>query len=246
MTNKINIQARGYVFNEQSGKLEAYEFKYADFRLGSETIEYHCLLGGVETTFKTDNLLQIFENEEGFKTNNPLKQPSVAYWKAERLLPVTRSSSKTWGFIDGQAIEVDRSEILLRIYADNNIVVVDGTKYYKSREDVYKWNDIVVKDADGTERVAECIAKKFALNEEQQALVTKLEETFKKLNESGVKIAYDCEECEIVALNINNVPFECIGWIDEYQDCYGASEFSTVINTPISYMGCDDDFMIKK
>lgn len=246
MTNKINIQARGYVFNEQSGKLEAYEFKYADFRLGSETIEYHCLLGGVETTFKTDNLLQIFESEEGFKTNNPLRQPSVAYWKAERLLPVTRSSSKTWGFIDGQAIEVDRNEILLRIYADNNIIVVDGTKYYKSREDVYKWNDIVVKDADGTERVAECIAKKFALNEEQQALVTKLEEIFKKLNESGVKIAYDCEECEIVALNINNVPFECIGWIDEYQDCYGASEFSTVINTPISYMGCDDDFMIKK
>lgn len=246
MTNKINIQERGYVFNEQSGKLEAYEFKCANFKLGCNTIEYHCLLGGVETTFETDKELRVFENEESFKVNQPMPQSFFSDWKAERLLPNYRNEPKTWGFIDGQAIEVDRNEVLLSVNADNDVVVVDGTKYYRTREDVYKWNGIIVKDADGTERVVDCIAKKFALNEEQQALLTKLEETFKKLNESGVKLAYDCEQCEIVALNINNVPFECIGWIDEHKDCYGANEFSTVLNIPIAYMGCDDDFMIKK
>ena len=238
----------GYLFNETSKKLEKYELIKIEFTLDDDTpTRYFCKLGGVATMIE-DNRLPLFHNEDEFKRGNSIpSKDAIDNYQLRRILSV-HGADLTWAFEDGMAIEVDAKTIGLT-YQDGKTFISSGRKYYASKDEVFKYNDYIVKEADGTERVVVSPATKMALNDVQKSLVEKFKSLVGEMRKVDMDFIYDASYGKVEIINLTNIKsksFE-IDYCnrDEADGNIDVSEFTIDAGISCSYTNDDDCIFAK-
>jgi hypothetical protein len=235
---RIATLNEGYYFNEKTEKLEKYELIKAEFTLTEdELIRYYCKLGGTETVIDSNDLV-VYRSEECFKSGDrcPLVKMSDIH------IPTKKSD---WAFRNGKAEQVDMTTVGFTL--DNHGVrVASGEKFYATPTDVYKHNDYIVKEADGSERKVVSIASKMALNDKQKALLGEFEELISKMKEANLDLVYDTEECSLAVFNYENAVEKANSYDSYEDDGYTAvDDFAVFVKGRCDYYGYDDSYQIK-
>ena len=247
MANNVHKAKKGYMFNQESGKLESYELIGVKFRDNHDECEYTFKLGGVEKTIVSTKM-EIYADEDCFKRHEIMPPGNLDVWEISTCIAGYRRGC-IYRFHNGQAEKVSAEDIELYYDAQTESVsVVDGTKYYESKEECYLWNDIVVVEEDGTERIVEALGKKVQLTDEQKKLVEQLNDNFKALHELGVRFAYDVDYGKLKCLNTNNIHYEGVSYCNDYdnEEFTDLTKCATTLELYISYLGCDDLLIGKK
>lgn len=218
MERTIKLSTKnGYIFNEDTKKLESYEFISATFTLcPSEEIVYVCKVGGVERNINTMSI-DVYENEDMYRRG--VMMDDTRHYVNDDVLPTGNTECYTWLYVNGEAKRVEAEDIAIR-FADGQMST--EVKCYASRDEVYKYHDLVVVEADGTERVSKCIANLMALTEEQEAIVSQLRELLRQAHESGLRLEFGIEESALSVYNASEVELYSVyysegednGWTD--------------------------------
>ena len=235
--NKI-ADKDGFIYNEETKRLESYQFIKAEFTLGSDVVTYYCKLGGQETRF-CDSNLQVYASERDYEIG---KVRPVFHVYDYNLAHVGIMSDKTaWMYEDGHAVKRCVDDVVLT-YTRGELT--SATKMYMSREDVFKYNDYKVLDADGKEHVVTCIATRMRMTEEQQEILERLRKVIKEAEEHGIRICYDYNHEQINAYNVQNTTDVYAGYLPEMEDGYtDVYEFSEKIGFA-GWIGSEDTFAV--
>ena len=162
----------------------------------------------------------------------------------------------SYKFANGDVEEVDTYFPI--IYGDNGKIDDAFKGVYKTREEALAWNDIKVSE-NGTETIKEGILKALSLTDEQKALVEEFVAMKEKLNQNGVTILYDNEDCSLSFVNTSkydlvsayNKEEICSINKEEYEEVsYNLYEGVTNICCKPAlydvYEGCDNNFFVRK
>lgn len=243
----------GYVFNTESKQLEKCELIGVIFTLSEESpISYACKLGGVETTIIEDqeHPLWMYLDEEHYKTGHAIER---VYMKntIQKVLPYTldeQNNPKVWVFEMGEAKQICAKDILMRYTFKDGKCEVMGIKCYESREDVYRHNDFIVKEDDGSERLVECIASKMKLTEEQCAIIKELEDVLQRTKDVGLRLFHDEYNETLWAYNVLNTE-QCISVYSsdagDYSDFERVDDFGISVKSSVWNDYCDNSIMAK-
>lgn len=242
MKSTVKIAPKqGYVFNETSGKLESFEFIRCVFALSEDIpMTTYCKLGGVDAELKGD--FAVYDCENSFKVNLIIKWVEAPIWRINQILPNYKSNGKCWTFNNGRAELIDITSEMIE-FADNEYSIVSKQIYYQNESEVYKHHDIVVKKADGSERIVESIATKMKFTTSQMSAIYDLRKAIEKVEGLGIRLAYDMEYGTMNAYNsaIGDIDLD-YDLQDGYIDCHGICE---QITDNFMYISEDDLVQIK-
>lgn len=165
----------------------------------------------------------------------------------------------SYKFEDGEVKRVEMSSPI--IYSDEEKNSKEFEGLYKTREEVFAWNDIKVSE-NGKEYVKEGILKALSLTDEQKALVDEFFAMKDKLNNNGIQIIYNNEYDALSFVNTNKyklasayiqeeVKLQDNESIEEYEEVSDLLDESVrkICCTPVLhdiYKGCDDHFFVRK
>lgn len=236
--------SEGYLFNETSKKLEKYELIKIEYTLDDDTpTRYFCKLGGVATMIE-DNRLPLFHNEDEFKRGNSIpSKDAIDKYQLHRILP-THGSGLTWAFEDGMAIEVDAKTIGLT-YQDDKTFISSGRRYYSNKEEVFMYNDYIVKEADGTERVVVSPATKMALSDEHKLLVDKFNALVVEMRQAHLDFIYDSSYGKVKVVNLTHAKSMNVDYYDADYDGVPVDDFLVDTNISCSYTNDEDTVIIE-
>lgn len=235
---RIATLNEGYYFNEKTEKLEKYELIKAEFTLAEdELIRYYCKLGGAETVIESNDLV-VYECEGCFKGGD--RWPLIEMSGLRN--PI---KGQNWAFRNGKAEQVDMTTVGFTLDS-RGIRVTSGEKFYASPTDVYKYNDYIVKEADGSERKVVSIASKMALNDKQKELVEELKQITEKMRKENLSLYFDTENNYLAVFNHENAE-EYLCDYESHEDCgfVAVDDFAVPIQTHCSYYSYDDSYQIK-
>lgn len=207
----------GYLFNNESGKLEYFQFEKLEFNFYDGEVKYFGKLGGVDVVLDD---VKLYESEERFKMGQD-------FTKKETLKDTDYQFRKmNWVFRDGQAIPTPNNEKYVAT-ARYKIELANGERAYESSEEAYDFNDIVVKESDGTERVVECAASKCKLTETQELYLKQLASLIEGMEKENLGFLYDQRDGKMKVINktrIERIEFDC----DRYDACEGWSDIQNM------------------
>lgn len=190
---------KGFVFNDETGKLESYEFVSAEFSFANNTIVYHCKLGGKDVEIH-DGGLRVYESTEKYEQGIEAMPYTIVDYEF-RHLNVNTKTRTAWVFESGEAVEKSVDDIVFILDSNHKLSIKGGTKLYKTREDVFKHNDYVMVDEQGVEHVVESIATKMRMTEEQMVAIQNLKEAIEALSAKNIRLWYDTDQERLLALN---------------------------------------------
>lgn len=236
--------SEGYLFNETSKKLEKYELIKIEYTLDDDTpTRYFCKLGGVATMIE-DNRLPLFHNEDEFKRGNSIpSRDAIDKYQLHRILP-THGAGLTWAFENGMAIEVDAKTIGLT-YQDDKTFISSGRRYYGNKEEVFMYNDYIVKEADGTERVVVSPATKMALSDEHKLLVDKFNALVVEMRQAHLDFIYDSSYGKVKVVNLTHAKSMGVDYYDHDYDGVPVDDFLVDTNISCSYTNDEDTVIIE-
>lgn len=234
---KIVTAKDGYFFNQTTKKLEKYELQFAEFYLDDETpTRYHCKLGGVSTTIEVKDLV-LYSSENTFKGDHAIAS-IIPTGDIDRLIP-NHKTGKTWAFVNGCAQEIGVNGIALIYDVDKGFMVASGEKYYASKWQVYRYNDYIVKDADGTERTVVSVASKMALSDKQMALLNEFKELAKRMEDAKMQLVFDADLFRVCIANMANTTEFTFDY-EDLDDFTDVDEFMVHTDIKINHWGYDD------
>ena len=200
----------GYVFNEETKKLEYFDYEKAVFNFESGKVYYHGKLGGVHAVIENSDR---YRDEESFKRGARLGGGDMTF-----TIQGVQNCGLRYIFKDGQATpipndydyEVERSRWRVRL--------ANGKRAYASMEEAYDFNDFIVKDNDGTERVIKCAASKVALTDDQRLFIKQFNDLVAGMEQYGIGFIYDQRDGMVKIINnnlIEKIEFDCDRYSDE-------------------------------
>lgn len=238
MSKQVFISFKnGYLFNNESQKLEYFQFEKAEFSFHNGEVKYFGKLAGVDVVL--DDVL-LYESEERFKQGQDCtKKESISDGEYQM-------HKMSWVFRNGKAIQTPHDEkyVATKRY---RVELANGERAYESSEEAYDFNDIVVKEADGTERVVECAASKCKLTETQELYLTQLSALVECMEKEHLGFIYDERDGKVKVINktrIEKIETDC----DRYDACEGWADIQNMyVPTAIhcSYTH-DDEFVNAK
>lgn len=144
------------------------------------------------------------------------------------------------------------------IYDDKEKNSFEFEGLYKSREEVFAWNDIKVSE-NGKEYVKEGILKALSLTDDQKALVDEFLAMKEKLKENGITTFYDPDFESLSFVNTNKYDLAsayneeelALHVKEDYEEVSDLLDESVrkICCTPVLhdiYKGCDDHFFVRK
>lgn len=234
---------KGFVYNDETGKLESYEFVSAEFSFANNTIVYHCKLGGKDAEIH-DGGLRVYESTEKYEQGIEAMPYTIADYEF-RHLNVNTKTRTAWVFENGEAVEKSVDDIVFVLDSNYKLSVKDGIKLYESREDVFKHNDYVMVDEQGVEHVVESVATKMRMTEEQMVLIQNLKEAIDALSSKNIRLWYDTNYERLAAYNYNNYEDAYVRYAPDMEEDYqSVYEFHETIAS-LGYIGCDDTLGMK-
>lgn len=147
---------------------------------------------------------RFYDSVEDFKRGVSLENKDISETRVFRGI-MGIDSTRVWYFNNGKACAwefYENVQTFEEISCDFKII--DGfipKKYWYSKEDVYKWNDILVKRDDGTIEEQKGKYKVILLNKEQEALKNELETLLEKMALAGINILHDREHDNMYVIN---------------------------------------------
>ena len=238
MSRQVFISFKnGYLFNNESKKLEYFQFEKAEFSFHNGEVKYFGKLAGVDVVL--DDVL-LYESEERFKQGQDFTHKETINDGEYQMRKIA------WVFRNGKAIPTPHDEkyVATRRYM---VELANGERAYESAEEAYDFNNIVVKEADGTERVVECAYSKCKLTETQESLLTQLEDLVASMEKENLSFIYDERDGKVKVINktrIERLATDC----ERYDACEGWADVQNMyVPTAIhcSYTN-DDDFINAK
>lgn len=234
---------KGFVFNEDTQKLESYEFVSAEFSFANNTIVYHCKLGGKDAEIH-DGGLRVYASTEKYEQGIEAMPHTIADYRF-RNLNINTSTRTAWVFDGGEAVEKSIDDIVFVLDDNFNLSVKGGTKLYKTREDVFKYNDYIMVDEQGVEHVVESVATKMRMTDAQMVAIRNLKDAIDTLRLNNIRLYYDGDCEQLIAFNCNNSDDSYIGYAlnmeEDYQSVY---DFHETIAS-LGCIGCDDTLGMK-
>lgn len=213
----LNLNS-GYVFNEETKKLEYFKYEKAVFNFESGRIVYYGKLGGVDADIIAS---ERYKDEESFKRGMTFGSKQTI-----RLNEVQRRGLQ-YIFKDGKALPIPNNydyEIGTTYWS---VKLANGERAYASMEEAYDFNDIVVKEDDGTERVVECAASKCKLTETQELYLTQLASLIEGMEKENLGFIYDERDGKVKVINktrIERIETDC----DRYDACEGWADIQNM------------------
>lgn len=202
---KIKIASgNGWVFNENTQRLEKWVAEKCKFTLGSSIVEYHGTLGGKPYEIKADvnDELRVFDSPEDFKDGQAAHgvfENVCDMYNFKRYVPVVinkddegNNTYYAYTFKDGQAVYTNVKGMACEYDFKSNEFKSE-TKCYASEKSVYEYNDFQILNEDGTTTIKKSLKTRLAFNDEQKALIDELGGLLDKLKGSGVLVVYDRE-----------------------------------------------------
>ena len=237
----------GYLFNTESKKLEKFEVIKVHTTLAEDSCAtYECKLGGVNTkiTATPQDNIAVYASEEDYTKGNVMKMYSISTTDATKVY--TRNGG-VWAFVDGTAKEIDTNDLEVTFEKGVGFYNTRGIKFYASSEDVYKHNNYIVKEADGTERVVECLANKVAPNKMQKELLKEFASLVDKIKANNLILVYSTEECGLFAYNKEKAKEFSIAYNDGkgWEDYEKVAEFGVPVGCTINYIYSEDEVFMK-
>lgn len=215
---KIKIASgNGWVFNENTHRLEKWVAEKCKFTLGSSIVEYDGTLGGKPYEIKADvnDELRVFDSPEDFKAGSVCCQLFDDLYKIynfKRYVPIEikkddegNETFHAYIFKDGQAVYANVKGMVCEYDFKKNEFKSE-TKCYSSEQSVYEYNDFQILNEDGTTTIKKSLKTRLAFNDEQKALIDELGGLLDKLKGSGVLVVYD-RETETLCAFKDNVRF---------------------------------------
>lgn len=234
---------KGFVFNDETGKLESYEFVSAEFSFANHSIVYHCKLGGKDTEIY-DGGLRVYKSTEKYEQGIEAVPYTILNYEFS-CLNVNTQTRTAWVFENGEAVEKSVDDIVFVLDSNHKLSIKDGIKLYQTREDVFKYNDYVMVDEQGVEHVVESVATKMRMTEEQMVLIQNLKEAIDVLSSKNIRLWYDTDHERLMAYNYNNSEDTYVGYAPEMEEDYqSVYEFCETIDF-LGYIGCDDTLGMK-
>lgn len=204
----LNLNS-GYVFNEETKKLEYFTYEKAVFNFESGKVSYHGKLGGVDAEIIAS---ERYKDEESFKRGMTFGSKQTI-----RLDEVQRRGLR-YIFKDGKALPIPNNydyEIGTTYWS---VKLANGKRAYASMEEAYDFNDFIVKENDGTERVVKCAASKVALTDEQRLFIKQFNDLVAGMEQYGIGFIYDQRDGMVKIINnnlIEKIEFDCDRYSDE-------------------------------
>lgn len=234
----------GFVFNEDTNKLESYEFISAEFSFANNTVVYHCKLGSKDAEIH-DGVLKVYASTEKYEQGIEAKTYTIDDY-AFRRLNVNTQTRTAWVFENGEAIEKSADDMVFILDSNLNLSIKDGTRLYETREDVFKYNDYIVVNDQGMEHVVESIATKMKMTDAQMVAIQNLRDAIDALHLNNIRLCYDIEYEQLIAFNLNNSDNTYVGYAPDMDEDYkSVREFHEKIVGCVDCIGCDDTFGIK-
>lgn len=206
----------GYVMVDNILTLCDVKFHSIDTHSGD--ITYLVTIKGDKEVSKLMTNIHVFESVDKFKDG-------IEYGENFNLITFVK---KVINFLDIPAtvcVDKDNAELFLLSYKYENgevkcvkkfspIIYDDKEKnsfefegLYKSREEVFAWNDIKVSE-NGKEYVKEGILKALSLTDEQKALVDEFMAMKQKLTDNNISVVYDNDYETLNFINTSNYDLE--------------------------------------
>ena len=206
----------GYVMVDNILTLCDVKFHSIDTHSGD--ITYLVTIKGDKEVSKLMTNIHVFESVDKFKDG-------IEYGENFNLITFVK---KVINFLDIPAtvcVDKDNAEVFLLSYKYENgevkcvkkfspIIYNDKEKnsfefegLYKSREEVFAWNDIKVSE-NGKEYVKEGILKALSLTDEQKALVDEFMAMKQKLTDNNISVVYDNDYEALNFINTSNYDLE--------------------------------------
>lgn len=204
----LNLNS-GYVFNEETKKLEYFTYEKAVFNFESGRVVYYGKLGGVDADIIAS---ERYKDEESFKRGMVFGSKQTI-----RLDEVQRRGLR-YIFKDGKALPIPNNydyEIGTTYWS---VKLANGERAYASMEEAYDFNDFIVKENDGTERVVKCAASKVALTDEQRVFIKQFNDLVAGIEQYGLGFIYDQRDGMVKVINkrlIDKIEFDCDRYSDE-------------------------------
>lgn len=224
----------GYLFNNESKKLEYFQFEKAEFSFHNGEVKYFGKLAGADVVL--DDVL-LYESEERFKQGQDCTKKVTISDNEYQMRKMA------WVFRNGKAIPTPNDEKYV-VTKRHMVELANGERAYESSEEAYDFNDIVVKEADGTERVVECAASKCKLTETQESYLTQLASLIDGMKKENLSFIYDESDCKVKVINktrIDTIEHDC----ERYNACEGWADIHNMyVPTAIhcAYT-CDDEYV---
>lgn len=111
----------------------------------------------------------------------------------------------SYKFEDGEVKRVEMSSPIIYADKEKNSKKFEGL--YKTREEVFAWNDIKVSE-NGKEYVKEGILKALSLTDDQKALVDEFLAMKQKLTDNNISVVYDNDYEALNFINTSNYDLE--------------------------------------
>ena len=234
---------KGFVYNDETGKLESYEFVSAEFSFANNTIVYHCKLGGKDAEIH-DGGLRVYASTEKYEQGIEVMPFTIMEYQF-RGLNINTKTRTAWVFEKGEAVEKSINDIIFVFKSNHGLSIKDGIELYATREDVFKHNDYVMVDEQGVEHVVESIATKMRMTDAQMVAIRNLKDAIDTLRLNNIRLYYDGDCEQLIAFNCNNSDDSYIGYApdmeEDYQSVYDFHE--TIVS--LGYIGCDDTLGMK-
>lgn len=226
MTTIYIANKDGYIF--VNGKLTAYKFNSAKIDFANGMVEYTCVLGGEETTFKTDERIKVYASEEHFRQGVCESDKEQTYASAVRsaffhVRDKVNENPQIPAFQiqNGEVVETYLPTDNFLYDSDYRIKYVGEGKYYECRDKALLHCDIIKVDEQGNETAIPSPATLLSLDAEQMDAFKAVQDAIKKANELGVEFIVDNCNDSVFAYSAKHVKertWDCIR-SQEYSDC---------------------------
>lgn len=210
MTTIYIANKDGYIF--VNGKLTAYKFNSAKIDFANGMVEYSCILGGEETTFKTDERIKVYASEEHFRQGICLNNKEQTYASAVRsaFFHVRDNVNENpqipaFQIQDGEVVECNLPMDNFLYDSNYRIKYVGEGKYYECRNEALLHCDIIKVDEQGNETIIPSPATLVALDEEQMNALKAVQDALKKANELGVNFILNNDGEDIYAYSDKHI-----------------------------------------
>lgn len=173
MTNSLLIYGEsGYLFNDMTKRLEWFEIDKILISFTYGVVRYIGTWGGG----RTDKVLEVerlYSSEECFKKGDSIPKRKISIYDAFRSLygffPI---DDYVWEYKNGRAVKGELEYFDVEI--DNKGKIYCKETYYRTCEDVYKFNDLTVVDKNGDMKLVKSSKSKLMLTNDQLDVVERM------------------------------------------------------------------------
>lgn len=228
----------GYIHNKENGNLEYVKMISAKFQINKDEVEYKALVGGVEKVFIESRLDCLFESKTDFEKGKNDDSIFMFLYQFENLDFVGNNGNPYgYKFLNGDAVMEYAVDVeFIYDYENGKVRVANGTKYHKSREKVFEYNDYIEVDKNGNKHQVTCLANRMKMSEKQTEAIKNLQKAIENCAENKLALFFNINDFELHAFNKGAFKeMECCYYKDKPEEAQDITEHFVKVSHDISY-----------